>query len=317
MPDVTKLSIDGVQYDLKDTASGFITASSLPTKVSQLENDAGYLTQHQDISGVVRADVAQSLTDEQKQQARENIGAGTGSGGASVIETTFEDLGFPSDAPREMSADDFVQKLWDLGYRPGDTISIKSPSSSRKYILYGADFSSPETRLEIEMTSIVISLDGVLVADNGALIGGIVATPVYTKGSGLLTLTAGRLKVKGTDVTRWRLLLFKKNGLVSSWAHPDKTIGASGRVVFDNGCIIQWGYTTAVYRNGTVTFPVAFSDYYSIVMATVETGNGDPAFYVKSHDTTGFSYSSALGSSVAGMEMPDMTSKVVWLAFGG
>lgn len=154
MPDVTKLSIDGVQYDLKDTASGFITASSLPTKVSQLENDAGYLTQHQDISGVVRADVAQSLTDEQKQQARENIGAGTGSGGASVIETTFAALAdatnggvstqgldidpIPGATAKSVALLSIFKGLQSLGITAGSTVVVSTSNSA--YTLTGYTF---------------------------------------------------------------------------------------------------------------------------------------------------------------------------------
>ena len=39
--------------------SGKADKSEIPTKVSQLQNDSGYLTQHQDISG--KADKATSL----------------------------------------------------------------------------------------------------------------------------------------------------------------------------------------------------------------------------------------------------------------
>lgn len=53
---------------------------TVPTKVSAFENDKGYLTQHQDISGLAKKSEtvsvnAQTLTEAQKAQARANIGA--------------------------------------------------------------------------------------------------------------------------------------------------------------------------------------------------------------------------------------------------
>lgn len=55
----------------------------MPTKTSELNNDSGFLTEQQDISGkadltqVVRHDEVQSLSESAKAQARTNIGAGT------------------------------------------------------------------------------------------------------------------------------------------------------------------------------------------------------------------------------------------------
>lgn len=45
MADVSKIQLpDGTEFNIKDKTSGYITASSLPTKVSDLTNDSGYLT---------------------------------------------------------------------------------------------------------------------------------------------------------------------------------------------------------------------------------------------------------------------------------
>ena len=48
---IAEAELGGEEIDL----SGYAEKSDLPTKVSQLENDAGYLTQHQDISGKLNA----------------------------------------------------------------------------------------------------------------------------------------------------------------------------------------------------------------------------------------------------------------------
>lgn len=57
------------------TGAVTVTVPTVPTKVSAFTNDAGYLTEHQDISGKVDVNTAQTFTEEQKAQARANIGA--------------------------------------------------------------------------------------------------------------------------------------------------------------------------------------------------------------------------------------------------
>ena len=48
---IAEAELGGEEVDL----SGYAQKSELPTKVSELENDAGYLTEHQDISGKLDA----------------------------------------------------------------------------------------------------------------------------------------------------------------------------------------------------------------------------------------------------------------------
>ena len=73
------IKVNGISVDIKNKAVDI----AVPTKTSDLNNDSGFITQHQDISElanlnqVVRHDTAQVLTDEQKELARTNIGAGT------------------------------------------------------------------------------------------------------------------------------------------------------------------------------------------------------------------------------------------------
>ena len=44
-------ALAGIVDDLKGSLNGYALADTVPTKISQLQNDAGYLTEHQDISG--------------------------------------------------------------------------------------------------------------------------------------------------------------------------------------------------------------------------------------------------------------------------
>ena len=60
-------STTGISYNLNEVA----TQSDLPTKLSDLTNDTGFL----DLNSGVSYTVEQSLTDEQKETARDNIGA--------------------------------------------------------------------------------------------------------------------------------------------------------------------------------------------------------------------------------------------------
>lgn len=46
---------NGALWTERVDLSGYAQRSELPTKVSQLENDEGYLTEHQDISGKLDA----------------------------------------------------------------------------------------------------------------------------------------------------------------------------------------------------------------------------------------------------------------------
>ena len=45
---IKSLTVDGVTYDIVDRTSGYITSSSLPTKVSDLTNDSGFITSYTD-----------------------------------------------------------------------------------------------------------------------------------------------------------------------------------------------------------------------------------------------------------------------------
>lgn len=73
-----------------EALEGKADKSELPAKVSDLENDAGYLTEHQDITGLATKEEVQDL-DERVTDLEEN--GGGGGGGASVIvnETLTQD----------------------------------------------------------------------------------------------------------------------------------------------------------------------------------------------------------------------------------
>ena len=61
-----EISIDLTKYALKtdlETLQKQVEAIKIPTKVSELQNDAGYLTQHQDISNLATKDEFKALED--------------------------------------------------------------------------------------------------------------------------------------------------------------------------------------------------------------------------------------------------------------
>lgn len=80
-----------------ETGAVSLTIPTVPTKVSAFENDKGYLTQHQDISGLAKKSEtvsvnAQTLTEAQKAQVRENIGvsaSGVADGSITPEKTSF------------------------------------------------------------------------------------------------------------------------------------------------------------------------------------------------------------------------------------
>lgn len=71
---ISKITLNDVEYNIKDTTA----RESIPTNVSELNNDSTYVT----------AGATQSLTTSQKAQARTNIGAGTSSFSGSYNDLT-------------------------------------------------------------------------------------------------------------------------------------------------------------------------------------------------------------------------------------
>ena len=50
---ISKITLDGTTYQVKDTTAR-AGLSKIPTKVSQLQNDSGYLTEHQSLDGYAK-----------------------------------------------------------------------------------------------------------------------------------------------------------------------------------------------------------------------------------------------------------------------
>lgn len=69
---------------LSQTVSQHIASSNV--KLEELENEIKSLLDNTDLEGAVRYDAKQELTEEQKAQARENIGAGIPGGGGGTSE---------------------------------------------------------------------------------------------------------------------------------------------------------------------------------------------------------------------------------------
>lgn len=65
---IAEAELGGEEVDL----SGYAQKSELPTKVSQLENDKGYLTQHQDISGKLDANKLTEAVNDALARAKAN-----------------------------------------------------------------------------------------------------------------------------------------------------------------------------------------------------------------------------------------------------
>lgn len=66
MAELSKIKINNVEYSLKDPTS----RETIPTKTSQLENDSGFLTEHQDISGKLDADKLPAAVEDALAQAK-------------------------------------------------------------------------------------------------------------------------------------------------------------------------------------------------------------------------------------------------------
>ena len=96
LPDTTEIPSKTSQlendsgYITSSALSGYAKTSDIPTKTSQLDNNSGFITANDvpvksvdgatgDVVTNAVKTTAQNLTDTQKQQARENIGAGTSS----------------------------------------------------------------------------------------------------------------------------------------------------------------------------------------------------------------------------------------------
>lgn len=65
---IAEAELGGEEVDL----SGYAQKSELPTKVSQLQNDSGYLTEHQDISGKLDASALPTAVNSALAQAKES-----------------------------------------------------------------------------------------------------------------------------------------------------------------------------------------------------------------------------------------------------
>ena len=81
-------SSDKAKLDSFQSANNYATKSELPIKVSDLENDSGFITINDVETNTCVKYVAQSLTDEQKNQVRENIGVPS----VDYIISLFEEL---------------------------------------------------------------------------------------------------------------------------------------------------------------------------------------------------------------------------------
>ena len=117
-----KSNFSGSYNDLSDKP----TIPTVPTKVSELQNDAGYLTQHQDISGkidkpasgVVGQVLAVKTVDENGKPTEfacvyQTSGGSSGSGGE-IVETTFKVL--PSTTTQTAGENDIVLSADNPGF---------------------------------------------------------------------------------------------------------------------------------------------------------------------------------------------------------
>ncbi len=136
MPELRKIRKNDVDYDIKDEAARKEIEDlrkevpKIPTNVSAFENDAGYLTKHQDISGKLDADKLPEALNDALTQAKESgefdgitpdFSIGTvqtldaGSNATASISGTKEkpvlNLGIPKGMPSE--GDNSVDK-WEL-----------------------------------------------------------------------------------------------------------------------------------------------------------------------------------------------------------
>lgn len=124
---IAEAELGGKDVDL----SGYAQKSELPTKVSQLENDSGYLTEHQDISGKLDTSELPAAIDTALAQAKAS-GEFDGKDGAS----SWNDL---TDKPfGEVNVD-----LFDVAEET-ESVSELDPSGSGRYLVGCAFFTTPE-----------------------------------------------------------------------------------------------------------------------------------------------------------------------------
>lgn len=93
MPELSKIRKNDVDYDIKDEAARKEIEDlreevpKIPMNVSAFENDAGYLTEHQDISGKLDADKLPEAVNDALTQAK-NSGIFNGEDGYSPVRGT-------------------------------------------------------------------------------------------------------------------------------------------------------------------------------------------------------------------------------------
>lgn len=147
---------NGAGYITEEALTGYAKAGEIPSKTSQLENDSGFITEDgipvksvDGETGEVQTHAvkttAQKLSDAEKQQARENIGAGTSNFDGSYNSLTDkpesynlpvaseESLGGVKAIPKtdEMTAQVGVDESGALWYKPGSGGTGETPTADQ------------------------------------------------------------------------------------------------------------------------------------------------------------------------------------------
>lgn len=147
---------NGAGYITKEALNGYAKSTEIPTKTSQLENDSKFITEDSipvksvdgetgEVQTHAVKTTAQELSDAEKQQARENIGAGTSNFDGSYNSladkpesynlpvASEESLGGVKAIPKtdEMTAQVGVDESGALWYKPGSGGTGETPTADQ------------------------------------------------------------------------------------------------------------------------------------------------------------------------------------------
>lgn len=147
---------NGARYITEEALNGYAKSTEIPTKTSQLENDSKFITEDSipvksvdgetgEVQTHAVKTTAQELSDAEKQQARENIGAGTSNFDGSYNSladkpesynlpvASEESLGGVKAIPKtdEMTAQVGVDESGALWYKPGSGGTGETPTADQ------------------------------------------------------------------------------------------------------------------------------------------------------------------------------------------
>lgn len=131
------------------------------------------------------------------------------------------------------------------------------------------------------------------------------ASLVLPGGSSIVT-AAGDTAIVVPQAAGWRVVSYTRaDGTLTSNASFGASLGTNGYQRLPSGLIMQWGRTTMGTTSVPITFPVAFSSVFNVVLGQNSTSSSGVTVGAVSLTATGFSaVASTSGLSVS------------WVAFG-